>query len=361
MEALNADVIALLKDLFKNMETSRGRLRPILADIANSIEKGFFIDADSEEVNALLKQILEAQEKFLTVEQTKKAANSKKLEQVSKTLVTLEQNSKREELIQVLAKIGTMVLDSNEQQMIDAIRKIKLQAEHIRNKFARNDDTFAKLAERYILLKEIVESDESITTEKYLEAAKCFPDNPILLMALSQNKLHFPKPVEVAEVEEDVKPEKSEQQLPSAPSARQIAALIVKAKKIKPPLDLSLVLYKLENFEIERTQSKKNFTIKSFHNKLHELLDSSDPAPIFKILLDSRIFFKDSPEKFKPHGKFSKRLVIFIPHILDRLFNWGIVDKVTWRGIQFYYLNNAGFELCLKAQQVLQTHLEHQL
>ena len=108
MESMNSEVIGRLRELFKTMEVSRVRLKPILADIAASIDKGFFIDADSEEVNLLLKQILEAQEKFSTVEQTKRAASLGKMEQVDKALASLEQNSKREELTQVLTKISKM-------------------------------------------------------------------------------------------------------------------------------------------------------------------------------------------------------------------------------------------------------------
>ena len=133
MESVGSELIVRLRELFKKMEASRIRLRPILADIAASIDKGFFLDADSEEVNLLLKQILEAQEKFSNIEQTKRAATSGKLELVDKVLSDLEQNSMREEIVQVLSRISTIVLDSQEPKMVESVRKVKLQAERIKN------------------------------------------------------------------------------------------------------------------------------------------------------------------------------------------------------------------------------------
>ena len=71
MENLNADSISELRELFDEMKLSRRQLQPILSDIASSIDKGFFIDAGSEEVTSLLRQILDAQEQFSEVEQIK--------------------------------------------------------------------------------------------------------------------------------------------------------------------------------------------------------------------------------------------------------------------------------------------------
>ncbi|MBQ7629832.1 MAG: hypothetical protein IJS81_06420, partial [Selenomonadaceae bacterium] len=352
MESISPEIILRLREIFKTMEASRIRLRPILADIAASIDKGFFIDADSEEVNILLKQILDAQEKFSTVEQTKRAATLGKLEQVDKVLANLEQNSKREEILQTLSRIATITLDSQDPKMIESLRKLKLQAEYLKGRAAKIEiEALISQSEKFILLDEIIANSDINSTEKYLEAAPHFNDNPILMMALSQNRLHFPGQVEV--VEEVAPPEKVEEKPDKktslVPNIYSINAVNVKYKKIKPPPDLSLVLYSEESFKIEKSGTKKNFSVKSFHNKLHELLDSSDPVPIFRILLETRIFFKEDAANIKAGGKFTKRLAIFIPTILERLFTWGIVDKVSWREHQFYFLNNFGYELCTRA------------
>ena len=74
MSNLDSESIIKLREIFNQMKDSRRHLRPILADIAASIDKGFFIDAGSEEVTDLLKKILDAQEQFSEVEQIKKAA-----------------------------------------------------------------------------------------------------------------------------------------------------------------------------------------------------------------------------------------------------------------------------------------------
>ncbi|MBQ9488021.1 MAG: hypothetical protein IJU91_09525, partial [Selenomonadaceae bacterium] len=354
MDGVNSAVITRLREIFTTMEVSRVRLRPILADIAASIDKGFFIDADSEEVNLLLKQILEAQEKFSTVEQTKRAASLGNMEQVEKALATLEQNSKREELTQVLAKISTIILDSTDEKMKQSLRQVQLQAEHLKNKASKTDTAnvanFFKQAERFVLLDEIVSSNEVISPEKYLEALQSFPDNPILVMALSQNKLHYPGAV--VEVEE-VKPQEkvevaADKKSSSVPNIHAVRAVSIKYRKIQPPPDLSLVLYDEKSFVIEKSTSRKNFTVKSFNNKLHELVEKSDPAPIFKMFMESRILFKDSAENIKFSAKITKNLAVLTPAILDRLFSWGLADKVTWRECQFYYLNDFGMELCTR-------------
>ena len=60
-------------------------------------------------------------------------------------------------------------------------------------------ENFEKAAEKFVLLNEIVDSGKNISTEDYLEAVSKFPDNPILLMILSQGKLHFPNSIKVDE------------------------------------------------------------------------------------------------------------------------------------------------------------------
>ena len=54
MENLSPETIDKLRSLFGQMYDSRRQLKPILTSIAHSIDQGFFIDADSEEVHQLL-------------------------------------------------------------------------------------------------------------------------------------------------------------------------------------------------------------------------------------------------------------------------------------------------------------------
>lgn len=157
MENVNVEAVERLRTAFNEMTESRRHLRPILSDIATSIDKGFFLDAGSEEVTILLKKILEAQEQFSEVEQVKRAANSKKVEPVEKAISGLEQNIKRDELNDILLKISTLEVDSDNAEILDAVKKVKLQAEHIRHKSGKMDVThFSKNAEKFELLAEVI-------------------------------------------------------------------------------------------------------------------------------------------------------------------------------------------------------------
>ena len=117
MENLSPETIDKLRSLFGQMNDSRRHLRPILTAIAHSIDQGFFIDADSEEVHQLLQKILNAQQQLLTVEQLKKSTVTKRLDLIDKNISLLKQNSKRDEINSILSKIETLVIDSEDTAM----------------------------------------------------------------------------------------------------------------------------------------------------------------------------------------------------------------------------------------------------
>lgn len=349
MENLSPDTIAKLRSLFGQMNVSRRHLRPILSDIANSIDKGFFIDADSDEVHQLLTQILEIQQKLSSVEQLKKSVNSKQIEAVDKSIALLEQNSKRDEINSTLARIETLIVDSNDPAIIDAVKKVKLQAEHIRNKSGKMDsEQFAKLAERFILLAEIIDNAEDFSSGDYLKIATNFQDNPLIAMVLTSRIVHFPKVQEIPEEPTKIEtpPAAAEKNNSLIPSKHRLNALLIKFEKVKP--DLSLVMDDTENFSVQKSSAKKNLSIKSFNNKIRQMFDSVDPLPIFKILIKTRIFFTHDPKEILVHGKITKRIVALVPRLLEKLFDWGIVDKITWRDREFYYLNDFGLEICIR-------------
>ncbi len=348
MENLSPDMIVRLRILFGQMNTSRRHLRPILSDIANSIDKGFFIDADSDEVHQLLKQILEIQQKLSCVEQLKKAVSLRQMEAVDNSISQLEQNSKREEINATLARIETLTVDSRDPAIIDAVKKVKLQAEHIRNKSAKMEsEQFEQLAERFIILAEIIDNVEDFSSGDYLKIAANFQDNPLIAMVLTSRIIHFPKFEEIVEEPPSKKVEPpAEKNNSLVPSKHRLGALLVKFEKIKP--DLSLVLTDVENFSVQKSTAKKNLSIKSFNNKIKQMFDSVDPLPIFKILIKTRIFFIHDPKEFIVHGKVTKRIVALVPRLMEKLFDWGVVDKITWREREFFYLNDFGLELCVR-------------
>ena len=346
MENLSPDTIANLRSLFGQMNNSRRHLRPILSDIANSIDKGFFIDADSDEVHQLLKQILEIQQKLSSVEQLKKSVNLRQIEAVDKSIALLEQNSKRDEINATLARIETLVVDSDDPAIINAVKKVKLQAEHIRNKSGKmNSEQFAQLAERFIILADTIDNADDFSSSDYLKIATNFQDNPLIAMVLTSRIVHFQKTEEIIEEPPKVETPAEKTDL-LVPSKHRLSALLIKFEKIKP--DLALVLTDSENFSVQKSSAKKNLSIKSFNNKIREMFDSVDPLPIFKSLIKTRIFFSHDPKEIIVHGKITKRIVALVPRLLEKLFDWGIVDKITWREREFFYLNDFGLEICVR-------------
>ena len=341
MENLNSESIVRLRSLFTQMNISRRQLRPILFDIAEAIDKGFFIDADSEEVNQLLQKILNSQKELAACEQIKKSVITKKIEQIDRNILQLEQNSVREEINSILTEIGTLVVDSDEPAIIDAVRKVKLQAEHLRGKASKFDTAqFAKAAERFVTLSKIINNADNFSPADFISITNSFSDNPLIAMVLTSKLVHFPK------IEEEVlEPEEIINKF--IPTKHRINAVTSKVEKIKP--DMNLILTEHANFSIQKTDSKKNLSVKSFGNKIHQLFDSVDPLPIFKILIRTRLFIVDDPCNFIQSSKFAKKIAAIVPRLFAKLFDWGIVDKITWRGREFYFLNDFGLDLCVRS------------
>ena len=341
MENLGSEHIEKLRSLFGQMNDSRRQLRPILSDIAASIDKGFFIDADSEEVNQLLRKILDAQQQLSAVEQLKKSVITKRLEIIDKNISLLKQNSKRDETNATLARIETLAVDSEDSAIINAVKKVKLQAEHLRNKSGKLDAVqFDKLAERFIFLANIIDNAENFSSADFISVTNSFPDNPLIAMVLTSKLVHFPKI-------EDLPTEPEENTNTLIPTRHRLNAVNVKVNKVKP--DMNLILTESENFSIQKSDTKKSLSVKSFSNKIHQLFDSVDPLPVFKILIKTRVFFVDSNCDFIHSGKMTKKFSVIIPRLFEKLFDWGIVDKVTWRGQEFYFLNNYGSDLCIRS------------
>ena len=345
MENLSLEAIDKLRSLFGQMYDSRRQLRPILISIAQSIDQGFFIDADSEEVNQLLVKILDAQQQLLSVEQLKKSTVTKKLELIDRNISQLKQNSKRDEINAVLSKMETLVVDSEDPAICDAVKRVKLQAEHLRNKSAKLESAqFDKMAERFILLANIIDNAENFSSADFISVTTSFPDNPLIAMVLTSKLVHFQN-FEEPKIEIPIVVE-TDKKLPFIPTKQRINAVLIKADKVKP--NMELVSTDPANFTIQKSNSKKQIAIKSFNNKIHQLFDSVDPLPLFKMLIKTRVFFVDDSNDLYVGGKISKRLIALVPRLFEKLFSWGIVDKINWRGYEFYFLNDFGMDLCIR-------------
>lgn len=355
MENLNSDALDKLRKLFEQMNESRWQLKPILTEIASSIEKGLFIDADSEEVHQLLEQILGAQQEFFSVEQLKMAATSRKLEVVDKSLNRLEQICKLEQITKVLERFSTLTVDSKSPTMLEAVQKIQARAEELKNKADSTEPNhLANIAKKFILLAEIIDGaseTEELSEEDFLRVHENFSETPLITMAVMRRILHFkkqkvqqPKPEPPAE---KVQPEPTPLNFPPIPAKRSISDVRKKMENAVPPLDLSLVTVDRNNFKIEEAPDNKKTSVKAFRNKIRDILSSNDSVAVVELLINTRIFFRDDPSSIFNVGKLSKKIPDF-PAFCDKFFNWGIVDKVTWRGIVFYFLNDFGLELCCR-------------
>ena len=346
MDNLNFETIERLRSLFRQMSDSRRLLRPIIADIANSLERGFFIDNHAEEINLRLKQILDIQVKLSYVESIRKAVNSKKIDQVEQSINFLEQNYKRDKINATLARIEMLVVDSDDPAIIESVKKVKLQSEYLRNKSAKMElEEFSQLAERFLLLVKIIDNAEKFSSSDFISVSNSFSDNPLIAMVLTSRLIHFPrleKTVEPAAPAPAPVPAND----PLTPNKHRLSAVMVKFEKVKP--DLELVQTNPDNFTIQKSNHKKNLSVKSFNNKIRQLFDSVDTLQIFKILVKSRIFFINDPCNFLQNAKMTKKIAAIVPRLFDKLFDWGIVDKVTWREHEFYFLNNSGLDLCIR-------------
>ena len=258
----------------------------------------------------------------------------------------------------MLDKLQTLEIDSDDAAILDAVKKTQLQADHIRHKAGKWDLAhFTKEAERFLLLAEVIENIENFSTNDFLKVTGAFADNPLIAMALTNRIVHFPRPVEVEEEEnfvaddEDLLDENDIRDLAknfdTEPSTPRIRETVKKFIKVQASEDLVTVDEK--EFVITKAQVKKQLTIKSFNKKLHELLDSADPLSMFKILIRSRIMFATYPKGLKLEDRLNKKIAALVPTLLERLFSWGVVDKISWRGVDFYFLNAFGLDLALRA------------
>ena len=358
MENLNPNALEKLRKLFQQMNDSRWQLKPILSEIASSIEKGLFIDADSEEVHQLLKKILGAQQEFFSVEQLKAAASSKKLDVLDKRLITLEQTCKLEQITKILERFSALAVDSESPNILDAVKKVQDKAEELKSKAGSTEPNhLAGLAKKFILLTEVIENSsktEELSEEDFLKIHDNFSDTPLITMAVMRRILYFKKQKVQSQKS---KPDKKKENLPAppppmpdyppVPTKRTITDVLKKLENAVPPPDLSLVLIDRKNFNIEESPDNKKTSVKAFRNKIRESLGSSDSNALVELLINTRIFFRNDPSGIFSGGKLSKKIPDF-PAFCEKLFNWGLVDKITWRDVEFYFLNDFGVELCFR-------------
>ena len=353
---LKAETITILKELFSDMCLSRRQLKPILSEIIRAIDNNLFVDANSDEVKELLEEILEMQDTLSKVDALESAVKTKKLAVIDEAIKDMDRQHLASELKTVLAKFKNLVCSSDDENQLDAAKRLKRQAFKLAAKAEKIDaDVFNKEGIKFIDVAEKIEDPSKITSEAFLEIQENFPENKFLAYALLKNSLHFEseeEEIEIEEVEEVNKPVEVEKLTEEATERikifQRIEEISSKAELSNIPLDNSMV--DEDSFKVESKKIKKNLSVKSLNSKLHEFVNGRESLsyPILRTFCKCRIFSSDPTFEDDPDDKVSQ----FLPVIMDKLYNWGIADKVEWQEINFYYLNDQGRDLLSRVLSV---------
>ena len=383
MESLSPDEIERLRKIFDEMNDSRKKLRPILIEIIDALEKALFVDEEAAESNQLLlNKILYAQKEFFATEELRPAAMSKQLKPVDSAISKLEQECQFTRINKILDRIATLEVNSDAPEIQAAVSQLKAAAENLKEKSGKTDAFhFAKLAEKFVLLAKIIDKSSAtadISTGDYLEIYRSFSDSPLIILSVTKNLLHFaaaediftriepetaaPETVTIEietaetvepppEPEPEVEPPEPEPELQKPaldPTKRALTGIRKKFDAIEPPPDLSLFVLEDEDllFSGEHGLERELPSVKSFGKKIGKLLNVSDTRTVLTVLTNTKIFFREDPKNILVAGKLSEKLARFIPTVCEKLFSWGVVDKMRWREVEFYFLNPAGLELC---------------
>ena len=357
------DALAIIKELFNEMCSSRRQLKPILTEILRAIDNNLFIDADSDEVKELLERILHMQTNLSQVDDLKKAAATKSLNAIDAAITEIDRNRVVTELKTVLAKFKTLICDSDDDNEIDAAKKLKRQAHKLSVKAEKmSADRFAEEGSKFIAVAEKIEDPSKFTSTSFLELQEAFPENRFLAYSIMKHSLHFDTaedseadtasiaPSDIKATKQDEEPQYSTE---SNIDSEEEEALEQERERIKILAeDLALPLEELlideDTVTVESKSLKKKISVKSLNNKLHEFANGSEAVayPLLRTLCKSRIASTDSIfEEYHRDDKSGQ----LIPVIIDKLYNWGIADKVYWKGMNFYYLNDTGRELLSRA------------
>ncbi|MBR1396991.1 MAG: hypothetical protein IJ563_05610, partial [Selenomonadaceae bacterium] len=346
--------ISILKDLFAELCLSRRQLKPILTEILRAIDNNVFVDADSEDVKKLLEQILLLQDRLSKTDCLKQAAATKKLAVVDEAINELDRKQTIKSVKIVLNRFKDLVCNSNDENELDAAKKLKKQAHKLFLKAEKMDpDSFATEGKKFIDIIEVIENPDKISSTSFLEIQDNFSDNKFLVYTIMKHSLQFASESE-SDVVINTNPTISEEDTPivtPAKPAKQNFRESIEAKKfdiIKKVIkeykaSVNSVLLNEEDLTIEKKIVKKRLTVKSLNNKLHEFVDGSESVlfPVLRTFYKCRIFSTDST--FAEDQEFKSRSLV--PIIVEKLFNWSIADKVHWLNMTFYYLNDSGQEL----------------
>ena len=341
------DTILIIKDLFSKMCSSRRQLKPILSEIIRAIDNNVFIDANSDEVKELLEEILEMQDRLSQVDEIHQAISTKNLASIDEAIREIDQKCLINDLKSVLTKFKTLVCNSEDENELDAAKKLKRQAHKLSLKAEKiNSEMFAKEGSKFIDVAEKIEDPSKLSAVSFLEIQNNFPENKFLAFTIMNRSLHFELETDneiSATSDSEIEPviKESPEIAPRNEEIERLNALKTIINERGLPIDD--VLINEDDISIESKNVKKKLSVKSLNNKLHEFVDGSESVsfPILRTFCKCRVFSTDST--FEENQEDKSHLMI--PVIVEKLFNWSIADKVSWQGLTFYYLNDQGKEL----------------
>ncbi len=364
--------LKIIKELFSEMCSSRRQLKPILSEILRAIDSNIFIDADSEEVKELLEEILRMQDRLSQVNDLKSATKTQKIAVIDDAIREIDQKYIVNELKTVLAKFKNLICDSNDDNEIDAAKKLKRQAQKLSMKAEKMDaELFSQEGSKFINIAEIISDPSTISSMSFLDIQNNFPENKFLAYTIMKRSLRFDvdekaeatklkeqqKNPEMPKVEVKVEEPKSKnisneiettKTDPKDAEQERLKSLKLLVEEYKLSVDELLIDEK--SIEVETKNIRKRLSVKSLNNKLHEFIDGSESIsfPILRTFCKCRVFSTDPI--FGESQEDKSR--ILLPVIVEKLYNWGIADKIYWQGFKFYYLNDGGHELLVRILSV---------
>ena len=327
-----ARIIAVIKEVFVEMSSSRRRLKPILTEIVKALDNNLFVDADSDEVKHLLDMIVEMQSHFGEIEELRSAAASRNVEKLEHAIQNMEIKNSVNEMREVLIRFrDDLVCRSENISELDAARKLQNQAKKLLLKADKmNTDEFIAESRKFESIAEKIDDPSTISPESFLELQEAFPDNKLIGFLLLSKSLTLKAAV----------PSPIEKPLPPSEPVQ-----LKDINKLLKQCGGSIEKIQLNEFEFifDSAELKKQLTFKSFNNKVRTLAERNESEffPVLRSFINTRVL--SATENFKGFN-----YTPLVPTIGEKLFQWGAVDKVHWHSLVLYCLNDNGWELLSK-------------
>ena len=331
--------IELIKELFSEMCSSRRSLKPILTEIVKALDDNLFVDADSEEVKDLLEHIVRMQARLSEFDGLRGVAATKNVGKLETAITDLDNKNTVNEMKAVLLRFRDLTCKSDDVNVIEDAKKLQRQAHKLYLRADKmNIDEFIAEGKKFSDLAAKLDDPSKVSSTVYVEMQKVFPDIALIGFALIQKLFSLSK--------EEEPPEPIELPDDTNEFNEQIEAI---AKKIKACSDSITQLITTEaDFIVESAEVKKKLSLKSFNNKLGNLIEGSK-ADCYQLLRNfcvSRVFSIDKLDGSYEFNGYNQNPMV--PTVCEKLFQWGAVNKVHWRELSFYYLNDFGYELVFK-------------